>query len=38
MPGPLRFTQDSEGLKVNFPIEKPCDFVYCLKITGLKLS
>jgi alpha-L-fucosidase len=36
-PGPLKFTQDAEGLKVTFPPEKPCDFVYALKITGLRL-
>jgi alpha-L-fucosidase len=36
-PGPLKFVQDAEGLKVTFPPEKPCDFVYSLKITGLKL-
>jgi alpha-L-fucosidase len=36
--GPLQFTQDAAGLKVNFPTEKPCDFVYSLKITGLKLT
>ncbi len=36
--GPLKFTQDGEGLKVTFPTEKPCDFVYALKITGLKLT
>jgi alpha-L-fucosidase len=36
--GPLPFTQDAEGLKVKFPGEKPCDFVYALKITGLKLT
>jgi alpha-L-fucosidase len=35
--GSLKFTQDAEGLKVTFPPEKPCDFVYALKITGLKL-
>ena len=35
--GPLRFTQENEGLKVTFPPDKPCDFVYSLKITGLKL-
>jgi len=35
--GPLKFTQDAEGLKVTFPPEKPCDFVFALKITGLKL-
>jgi len=36
--GNLQFTQDAEGLKVKFPAEKPCDFAYTLKITGLKLS
>ncbi len=34
---PLAFTQTAEGLKVTFPPDKPCDFVYALKITGLKL-
>ena len=36
--GVLPFTRDAEGLKVKFPAEKPCDFVYALKITGLKLT
>jgi hypothetical protein len=36
-PEPLKFVQDAEGLKVTFPPDKPCDFVYALKITGLKL-
>jgi len=36
--GDLTFTQDAEGLKVKFPAEKPCDFAYVLKITGLRLS
>ena len=35
---PLQFTQDADGLKVKFPSEKPCDYVYALKITGLKLT
>ena len=35
---PLQFTQDADGLKVWFPSEKPCDYVYALKITGLKLA
>ena len=34
----LEFTQDADGLKVKFPAEKPCDFAYALKITGLKLK
>jgi alpha-L-fucosidase len=36
--GNLPFTQDAEGLKVKFPADKPCDYAYVLKITGLKLS
>jgi len=36
--GDLQFTQDADGLKVKFPAEKPCDFAYVLKITGLKLK
>jgi alpha-L-fucosidase len=36
--GPLQFTQDAAGLKVQFPAQKPCDFCYSLKITGLKLT
>jgi alpha-L-fucosidase len=36
-PGPLKFTQDAEGLKVTFPPDRPCDFVYSLKISGPKL-
>jgi alpha-L-fucosidase len=35
---PLTFTQDDQGLKVTFPADKPCDFFYTLKITGLKLT
>jgi alpha-L-fucosidase len=35
---PLAFTQDAAGLHVKFPIEKPCDFAYSLKITGLQLG
>ena len=31
------FSQDPDGLKVQFPSEKPCDFAYVLKITGLTL-
>ncbi|MGA3181892.1 MAG: alpha-L-fucosidase, partial [Verrucomicrobiota bacterium] len=35
--GALEFTQDAEGLKVNMPADKPCDYAYALKIAGLKL-
>jgi alpha-L-fucosidase len=35
---PLQFTQDANGLKVKFPSEKPCDYIYALKITGLKIT
>jgi alpha-L-fucosidase len=37
-PGTLVFTQDATGLRVKMPAEKPCDFAYVLKITGLKLA
>jgi alpha-L-fucosidase len=36
--GPLPFTQDGAGLHVEFPAEKPCDYAYALRITGLKLG
>jgi len=36
--GVLQFTQDEGGLKVKMPAQKPCDFAYSLKITGLKLK
>ena len=35
--GALEFAQDAEGLKVKMPADKPCDYAYALKITGLKL-
>jgi alpha-L-fucosidase len=35
--GLLAFTQDGAGLKVRFPAERPCDYAYTLKITGLKI-
>jgi alpha-L-fucosidase len=36
--GNIEFKQDAAGLKVAFPAERPCDFAYALKITGLKLK
>jgi alpha-L-fucosidase len=36
--GKLAFTQDATGLRVKLPADKPCDFAYGLKITGLKLN
>ena len=36
--GKLEFSQDAAGLKVKFPADKPCDYAYVLKITGLKLK
>jgi alpha-L-fucosidase len=33
--GNLEFTQDADGLKVRFPADKPCDYAYVLKISGL---
>jgi alpha-L-fucosidase len=35
--GQLKFTQDAQGLKVQMPASKPCDYAYALKITGLNL-
>jgi alpha-L-fucosidase len=37
-PGKLKFTQDADGLKVKLPADKPCDYAYVLKITGLKMN
>jgi hypothetical protein len=34
--GDLAFKQDATGLRAAFPAQKPCDFAYALKITGLK--
>ena len=36
--GNLKFTQDAEGLKVTLPPNKPCDYAYTLRITGLKMN
>jgi alpha-L-fucosidase len=36
--GSLKFTQDADALKVTFPTDKPCDYAYTLKITGLTLN
>jgi alpha-L-fucosidase len=32
--GKLRWTQEAEGLKVQMPPAKPCDYAIALKITG----
>ncbi len=32
-PGALSWTRDETGLRVQFPAQKPCDYVYVLKIT-----
>lgn len=36
--GQLAFTQDDSGLRVKFPSERPCDFAYALKLSGLELK
>ncbi len=36
--GALAFTRDAAGLHVKFPAEKPGDYAYALRITGLKLN
>ena len=35
--GQLKFSQDAGGLKIQLPPEKPCDYAWAFKITGLKL-
>jgi alpha-L-fucosidase len=37
-PGQLKFRQDEEGLKVELPQQRPGDYAYALKITGLKMN
>ena len=36
--GALEFSQEATGLKIKLPAEKPCDYAYAFKITGLKLK
>lgn len=36
--GKLEFSQNETGLNINLPAEKPCDYAYSFKITGLKLK
>ena len=36
--GNLQFTQDADGHKVKLPADRPCDYAYALKITGLKMN
>ena len=38
IPGKLKFTQDAEGLKIKLPAERPCDYAFAFKITGLKMN
>ncbi len=35
--GKVAFIRDEEGLKVTLPVQKPCDYAYCLKINGVNL-
>jgi alpha-L-fucosidase len=35
---PLKFRQDSSGLRIVLPTEKPCDHAYAFRITGLRLE
>jgi alpha-L-fucosidase len=37
-PGKLKFTRDAEGLKITLPADRPCDYAYAFKITGLKMN
>jgi alpha-L-fucosidase len=34
--GPLVFSRDAEGLKIQLPDAKPCKYAFAFKITGLK--
>ena len=36
--GKLEFSQDETGLKIKLPADKPCDYAWAFKITGLKLK
>jgi alpha-L-fucosidase len=36
--GPIAFTQDEQGLKITFPVEKPCEFAYTFKLEGSGLK
>jgi alpha-L-fucosidase len=36
--GELKFTQGKDGLRVEMPETKPCDYAYVLKIVGLKMN
>ena len=36
--GPIEFTQNESGLTVKMPPDKPCDYAFALKITGLHLQ
>jgi alpha-L-fucosidase len=36
--GKLEFSQDETGLNIKLPADKPCDYAYSFKITGLKLK
>ena len=36
--GNLEFTQDDQGLKIKLPSQRPCDYAYSIKITGLKMN
>jgi alpha-L-fucosidase len=36
--GNLEFTQDEQGLKIKLPPQRPCDYAFALKITGLKMN
>jgi alpha-L-fucosidase len=36
--GNLKFTQDAEGLKIQLPADRPCDYAFAFKIGGLKMN
>lgn len=36
--GMLPFTRNEQGLKVKMPSQRPCDYAFVLRITGLKMN
>ena len=36
--GELRWSRDREGLAVELPAARPCDYAYAIEVTGLRLG
>ena len=37
-PGELKWSRGPDGLTVDLPATRPCDYAYALEVSGLKLS